>query len=483
MARLSAPHRAATLARACLLVVLAVLLLEGVALANGRFPASSAVIFDPHDAKTMYVRVTFGLLATRDGGASWRWICESAIGFSGIEDPTYVVTPKGTLVAATYSGVAVSRDRGCTFGFAGGAGPTAAEREKRHRRMGGGHHGPGKPRVLSDLTMRPDGEIVGVMSVFSKVKGTGTSYDNRLVVSKDDAETFEDLGGEIDASLLIESVEIADTDPDRIYITALRGEGDARRAVFLTSSNKGLSWSEIDLGLVKGETGAFIARVDPKNRDRVYVRTNGLVDAPSRLLVTDDGGRSWTKIHDAKTPLLGFALSNDGSRVFVGSGDGVASASIGKDIAPGIAFRKGMAADIRCLGVDGAGVLWACSSERTGFFVGSSKQGSGAEPGDAFDARLHLLDLKGPLECPEDSSVAEQCSQDEWAKQRLFLGFKDIPDAGGATTSQKPASGAADTKGTGPASEGPGSWKTAAVGAVIGLAIVVGVRALRRRRS
>ena len=57
--------------------------------ANGRFPASNAVFFSPKDPDTQFVRVTFGLLGTRDAGKHWGWVCERAIGFSGLEDPTY----------------------------------------------------------------------------------------------------------------------------------------------------------------------------------------------------------------------------------------------------------------------------------------------------------------------------------------------------------------------------------------------------------
>ena len=80
------------------LSVLALVAFASPARAEHRFPASSAVLFDPHDGKTVYVRTTFGLVATHDGGMSWRSICERAMGLTSDEDPSYVVTPKGTLV-------------------------------------------------------------------------------------------------------------------------------------------------------------------------------------------------------------------------------------------------------------------------------------------------------------------------------------------------------------------------------------------------
>lgn len=397
-----------------LITFVAGLLSPSIARANGRFPASNAVIFDPRDPKTIWVRVTFGLLVSHDGGQSWRWVCERAIGFSGMEDPTYVITPKGTLVGGTFSGVAVSRDNGCTFSFATGPGGVSEDAGlagaplKRSRDQGT------RSRPLSDIAMRATGDIVGISSVYSKASPSGPLFDNHLMISIDDAKTFGDLGGPIDPTLLLESVEIAESDPSRLYITAVRGNEPDRAGVMLVSLNAGMTYVERKIDLSPGETAPFIAIVDPKNADRVYVRTHAAVDKPTRLLVTDDAGKTWKKVYDSQTPLSGFALSQDGARVFVGSKQGVATSPTDT-----FSFTKGSSAEIQCLG-HAAGVLWGCSSERSGFFIGSSRSNGGA-----FDARLHLEDLKGVLECPADSTVAEECTNDEWMKQRRALGLPD----------------------------------------------------------
>jgi photosystem II stability/assembly factor-like uncharacterized protein len=367
------------------------LLLPRFAHANGRFPASSSITFDPHDSTRVFVRTTFGLLASRDGGGSWRWICERAIGFSGMEDPTYVVTPRGTLVAGTFSGIAVSRDGGCSFSFAGGPGTY----------------------VVSDLAMRRDGEIVGMTSAYRSREGGVDRYDNRVLVSRDDAVTFTALQGKIDATLLLETIEVAPSDSARLYLTGIRGEGATRTAALLVSYDAGQTWIERVFALLQGETAPYLAAVDPKQADRLYVRTGGGVDTPSRLLLSNDAGKTWKLVQRTESPLLGFALSEDGAKVFWGSREG-----IGESDTQSFAQTRGAKIEAGCLGLRGE-TLWACASERTGFFVGASRTS-----GRSFEPKLRLDQLLGPLECPAESSVARFCAS-EWPKLRRELGLPD----------------------------------------------------------
>jgi hypothetical protein len=405
--------------------------------AAGRFPASSAIMFDPHDAKTAYVRTTFGLLATHDGCDSWGWICDKAIGLSGAEDPAYVVTPTGALVGNAPGGVAVSRDGGCTFSQVTG-------------------------HVLADLAMRTDGEIVGVSSV-AGTGMSGTAYDDHVVASKNDAQSFDVFGGPIDPTLSLQSIRVAPSDRARLYLSAVRGEGDRRTAALLVSYDGGMSWAERKIELDAGELVPLVAAVDPKSADRVYVRTSGDVDAKSRLLVTEDAGKTWRKVFDAKTQLLGFALAEDGSQVFAGAHEGVSYAPT-----TSFAFTKGSSAEAQCLALAGDR-FWVCSTEKTGFFVGASKNG-----GRSFDAKMRLEDLKGALECPPESTVAKLCSGD-WPKQRQELG---LPDPNEKVRTHAPA---------GPALRGravrtvAGKSKVRAVAGIV-LVVLAGYYALKRMR-
>lgn len=396
--------------------------------ANGRFPASNAVVFDPREPSTVYVRATFGVLVTRDAGESWRWICERAVGFSGVEDPTYVVTPKGTIVAGTFEGAAVSRDGGCDWSFAGG--PSA--------------------HVFVDVAMRPDGEIVGLSSSYDRAGDGGSLYKNGVYVSKDDAVSFTSTGASFDPTLLMETIEVAPSDAGRVYLSAVRGEGAERTAAFLVSVDGGASFVERSFKLSPGELAPYIAAVDPTRPDRVYVRTGGGVDTRSRLVVTDDAGKTWRTAFEAAGPLPGFALDAMGSRVFAGGRESGVVSAAERDLS----FTKVASLEVGCLGASG-GALWACATERSGFFVGLSKDG-----GKRFDAKLHLDGIKGPLECAAGSRVATECAK-EWPKLLRELGL----DPSGESKGPRPS---------GPAMKGRGErTRRGSTGSGIAIAAVL----------
>ena len=427
--------------------VVAAALPESSARANGRFPASSAVVFSPQDDATVLVRVTFGLLVTRDRGKSWRWICERAIGFSGPEDPSYVFTKSGALVAGLFDGLRVSRDGGCTWD------PVKTD-----------------ATVFVDVTSRSDGAIVALASSYDRHSDAGSLYKSQLWLSTDDARSFVPLGPRLDPTLLAESVEVAPGDRSRVYVSAVRGEDDKRSGVLLVSTDGGAHFTERATKLESKELAPFIAAVDPKRAERIYIRTSASPEHPTRLLVTDDAGKTYRKLLSAKGPLLGFALSPDGATVHAGGpDDGLFTG------APDRELSQTSKLQVQCLGRAGA-ELWACSSEAGGFIAGSSR-----DDGRAFEARLHLRDIASPLTCGggDGGAAKKECDVD-WGKLRGELGLGVDP---AVRAEARAAGGVAGAAGTiadpTPSARDRGAW-TAAVVAVIGGALLL-LRARRRK--
>src|SRR5258705_13811429 len=81
-----------------LAVATAVVGAGGVARANGRYPAATLIAFDPVDPRHFVLSATFGLVESRDGGKTFRWDCESALGAMGAEDLVVAITASGATV-------------------------------------------------------------------------------------------------------------------------------------------------------------------------------------------------------------------------------------------------------------------------------------------------------------------------------------------------------------------------------------------------
>jgi MYXO-CTERM domain-containing protein len=423
------------------LLAAAALLSPSPALANGRFPASNQIVVSPSDPNLVLTRATFGLLLSRDGGKSWDWVCEKAVGYGGIEDPFMGLTAKGSLVAGTFSGLSVSLDTGCAWSF------MKAELEKQ---------------VIIDVVVRPDAPstVLALTSTYSGEGDAGPVYSSRVFVSKDDGATWAPSGAAIDPAVLTETLEVARSDPKRLYVSAVRGSGVASSGVLFVSEDEGATWIERAIPIDPNEERApYVSAVDPSNPELLYVRTSG--PGQNRLLVSSDAGKTWKTAFTGKA-LQGFALSPDGSKVYVGS------PSDGLHLAPRdtLAFTKRSSIQVQCLATHGS-TLWACSNEASGFVVGTSQ-----DDGATFAALLHLAGVRGPLSCPS-SSTATQCVA-EWPDLQRRLGGggadggADAGDAGSGA--QPPVQGCGCT--TTPAAPGA---------ALLALSIAALTLALRRR--
>ena len=444
--------------------------------ANGRFPESNQIAFSPSDPNLVLMRVTFGLLVSHDRGKTWDWVCERAIGVSGSEDPMYGITTSGAIFGSTFEGLQVSRDGACKWDV------YAGELEKQ---------------VFIDLAVNPSDKknVFAFASSYDKQDDAGNLLFRSFLFETKDEQTFTKLAANFDSGLLGHTVDFAQSAPDRIYLTAARDPGAAPRAFLLVSKNRGQTFEETPITLEGTERAVYIAGVDPKNADRLYMRTSNGADKPSRLLVSDDGGKTVRTVFTADNALLGFALSLDGTKVFVGGPRAqiqlqpnmppiVKPVGIFKANAADLVFTRVNERDVQCLAMAEDG-LWACSNEaHNGFVAGLSK-----DEGVTFEAKLHFCDIRGPLACPDDKNVAE-CKGDRrdtpfscapcWTQQKNVLGCGLI-DAGvdGGSGGEGSTEPLADPGGGGcQCSAAPAS----SLGAFAGfLAFVTGVLALLMR--
>jgi photosystem II stability/assembly factor-like uncharacterized protein len=373
------------------------------ALANGRLPASSAFAFDPSTQDTIYMRTTFGMLVSHDGGHAWDWICERTLGFSGPEDPSIGVFSNSTVAITLFEGLAVTTDKACTWNLV--PGPLAKQ-------------------VFIDIAVRKmdTTKAVAITSGYAnKTDDAGNALFSSIVfVSTDNGATWAQKGMPIDETLELETIDWSDADPNRMYISAQRGQGATPQGVILESDDGGGTWMEHSVPFIGKERASFIAALDPKSADKLYVRTGGSLTDPARLLVTTDAAKTWKAVFSTNGPMFGFALSEDGSKIFAG-GSSQNDALYGASTTDFV-FTKRNTIQVQCLAYR-AGQLWACSNEFSGFTAGVSM-----DDGATFESRLHLSDVRGPLSCPPGTPTEQYCTAD-WPMQEQNLGVGQNGDA------------------------------------------------------
>lgn len=433
------------------------------AFANGRYPATNSFVFSQKDPDQWILRVTFGLLVSRDHGKSWDWVCERALGIVGEEDPMYAVMPSGAIITSTFRGVGVTRDGMCSFPLVAALGS----------------------RAFVDLTARAAAanEVIVFASPRVGDAADGTPlFESELLETTDDARTFSSLGSPFpDRSFAGETVDIAPSDRERLYVTGVKNKGlETPTARLFISRDRGKTWTDIAVPLEGSEKAVFIAGVDPLSADRVYLRTSNGFELPTRLIVSEDGGKTIRTIFTAKSALAGFATSPDGKRVWVGSSlDGLHAASTTDFV-----FAQRSKIEIQCLAASPDGGLLACSNERHGFVAGKS-----SDDGVTFEPVLRFCNIRGPLQgCAPESATQFECSaggrlaQPPWPFQRLQLAC-DLPDGGGRRTPPSPATpppsdvSADEGCAAVPANSSPGSCAT--LGGLAALVLVW----LRRTRA
>lgn len=339
--------------------------------ANGRFPRADQLVATPGQLDQLVLRATFGLLVSRDAGTSWDWICEEAIGFSGEEDPAVAILSGGRLLAGLSAGLAHTSGNFCSWQFAELSGTQP-------------------PVELVDLTVRPLQAESAVALAWERTDANAFGYRSLFFSTNDAGNTWASYGTGIDPSVLVLTVDVAPSDPRRLYASGIRPA--ARTAALFVSTDDAQTWTERAAPFDSPrEQGLYIAAVDPLSPERVYLRSSGA--SSSRLLVTSDAGLSFEVLFSGRS-LTGFALSPDGSEIFVGGAeDGLWWAGRDERV-----FEQRSSIPILCL-LSLPDLLYACSNEQRGFALGVSSDG-----GRQFTAKLHLSEVRGPLACAAETS-------------------------------------------------------------------------------
>lgn len=371
--------------------------------ANGRFPASNALLFSPSNSQLVILRTTFGILPSYDYGTTWTWLCEDALGLGpiAIEDPNLGLTKTNALIAGLSLGLEVSPDTGCSWTTVGG--PLAGQ-------------------LVKDIVVRPDtpDTILAVTSTYGPDAGAdgGAGYAQAVFSSTNDGAQWNPIGT-IDPSATVTTIEVAASDPQRIYVSTFRGENAQRTTSIFVSTNGGQSFTEhLTPFDPTTEAAVYIAAVDPNDADLIYVRSEG----SSRLFVSNDGAQTFTVAFSLQDQMEGFALSQDGSKVYLGGPNtGLYLAS-----SADLQFKQVSSIHVQCLATHGAN-LWACSDEPSGFIAGVSQ-----DDGTSFTPKLHLTTIAGPKSCPPNTTSGQICTTTDYDASVPYNPFGSLCTSFGA---------------------------------------------------
>jgi hypothetical protein len=272
--------------------------------ANGRIPGATGLAIHPTDERQVLLGLTYGLALTRDGGASWTWICEEQIeGNGGDVDPSIVVTSDGSLVvlSLTNGGVLVSRNDGCSFERA--LGPLQSNRGV-------------------DLTLDPSrpGRVLALLSTITEVVQQRPRFRNLVAHSLDHGGSWEVLA-ELPDDFAPETLEVAPSEADRVYVSGTAAR-DPLDGIVLRSDDGGLTWTSTTVRLPPGSGSLFLSGIHPRDPDRLWFRVPGRGDIygilPAQLWLSTDAAVSFDRVADTDAGMLGFAIAPEGDRIAFG---------------------------------------------------------------------------------------------------------------------------------------------------------------------
>lgn len=420
------------------------------AYANGRPPGTVDIHFRVGHEQDVLAGMTFGLVISHDGGATWQWMCEKAYHSGGMYDPIYSYASSGAIFETSFDGFRAMRD-GCSFDASMLALDTP-------------------PHFASTETVGPDGAVYVAMA---------DAADGKIYKSTDDGMTFptSTMPGMINDWW--ESIVVAPSDATRVYLSGYRLSGGTKTFLLFKSVNGGQSFTAMSttgIGSTSTNSAIDIVGVSPTVPDTLYARvtleTGNIGDG---LYVSTNAGTSWTKI-----------LSKQDSIAFLARGNGdivAATQTLGAQVSSnnGTSWTDlPSPPHLGCLAEKSNGEVWGCTLNYGSMQVMADGYGI-MKSTDlmTWSPVMKYQDIAGPVDCGADTLQKTQCVDNgTWCGVKTQLGITstaincDVPAEGGADVTHKAPAGCCDTgDGVGPL--------TLALGAAVG--ILIGRP--RRRRS
>lgn len=445
------------------LASLLVIAAAGSAFANGRPAGTSTINFKQGDEQKVVAGMTFGMVETSDGGATWHWMCEAAIRYGGMYDPIYAYTSTGSVFATTFDGALVRRDT-CNFD------PSSF----------------GMGVFVSTLAQGPDGSLFFGLAQPAN-PSTGDPGDSKIYKSTDNGMTFPTSATIGQVNDWWSSIMVAPSNAQRVYVTGYRLVGSGRTFLLFRSDNGGTSYTPMGMtGLTTSDNSTIdIVGISKTNPDLVFARVSFIQDAVigDGIFRSTDGGMTWEKILE-KDAELAFTIRANGDLVASSKAYGM---SVARNPGTGAVTWQDLAGSPHgnCVVENSAGEVWVCSQNFGS--PGTVMDGAGIMKSMDLVTWTNVLryqEIEAPVDCPVGTLQRDSCVDhdpmtniSQWCTIRTMYGIEADPTC-------CPSVVDGDVK----ACEGgnkPGCCDNNAAGAPAGMlsALFVGGILLRRRRK
>jgi hypothetical protein len=352
------------------------------------------------------VRTNRGLVVEEGSGSSFRLLCNEAYGASLAEVVPYELTSDGRILVATNeTGIMLSTLDQC--GFDAAQGPLAGF-------------------IVLDVT----GDSQGMFHATVYPVDDSTAA---LFQSDDDGRSFH---YQADLTGVPTSIRVAPSDPTRVYVSTSVPDGNAVAANLEVSTDKGRVFEATPIELDPSELGVLVVGVDPRDPDRVFVRTRSRDGVtPERLLVRN--GKSGT---------LQVALSAPGPISLAWGEDGIAWAGTAQGLFRLIEkdgrFAPATSFDVSRIGCVAARAnrLYVCAYSGGEFGVLVSE-----DEGASFDWFLRFPEVNARLDCPSTSQEGTSCEREflDWSLEQGLIS----PEGGAAGEPPIPAGSSGEGSG------------------------------------
>ena len=380
--------------------------LAGVAAANGRPAATSTINFEQGAPQHVVAGMTFGLVRSDDGGATWKWMCEKAVGYGGTYDPDYAFTGTGAIFATTFDGLNVNRDN-CSFDTA-----------------------PSGTTFVSQVEVGPTGDVF---------YAAADPADARIYRSTNDGASFTISASPGQNNDWWDSLKVAPSDPLRVYLTGYRftkvcnaassnvgatcamdaqclGTGAMciaqKQFLLFESIDGGSNYTAMSqTGITTSNNSAIdVVGISATNPDEIYAHANlENGEQGDGLYKSSNAGATWTKILTIVDPFgVSVLLRSDGSLVVGTQSSGALKSANGASCTSQATCNwvaLSAPPHINCLVENPANHdVWACTQNITdGYGIMKSTDLQ------TWSGVLRFQAIAGVVACAADTVQAQQC--------------------------------------------------------------------------